>query len=174
MATTYTFLNSVTVGSTVTSVSFNSIPQTYTDLQILISGRSDHTAHYGGGTLRFNGDSGSNYYFKRNYGDTTTVGSTAGTAVAGIVDWDVNGAPTTANVFGSTQICIPNYRSSNFKSCSIDYSVENNATAGINGLLAGLWSSTDAINSITIYSFTYSTFYFQQYSTFYLYGISNA
>ena len=174
MADALTFISSQTVSSPVTSVTFSSIPQTYTDLRIFISGRSDHGAHYGGGTLRFNGDTGNNYSFKRIYGDTTTVGSSAGSSVSSITDWDVNGGTTTANTFGSVQIYIPNYTSNKFKSCSIDYSVENNASAGINGLDAGLWSDTSAITSITLYPFIYSAFYFQANTTFYLYGISNA
>lgn len=171
---TYFLISSQTVSSAVTSVTFSNIPQIYTDLQLLISGRSDHGAHYGGGTLRFNGDTGNNYSFKRLYGDTTTTGSTQGSSVSAITEWDVNGAPTTSNTFGNAQIYIPNYTSSNLKACSIEYSVENNTTNGINGGLSGLWSSTSAITSITLYPFTYSAFYFQPYSTFYLYGISNA
>ena len=171
---TFNLISSVTVGSPTTTITFSSIPQTYTDLQLVISGRSDHAAHYGGGTLRFNGDTGSNYSFKRIYGDTTTVGTSAGSSVSSITDWDVNGGTTTANTFGNAQIYIPNYTSNNFKSCSIDYSVENNASAGINGTGAGLWSNTSAITSISLLSFTFSTYYFQQYTTAYLYGISNA
>lgn len=174
MANTYKIINSVTVGSPTTTITFDSIPQTYTDLVILISGRSDHGAHYGGGTLKFNGDSGNNYYFKRMYGDTTTVGSTGGSATSAIVDWDVNGGPTTADVFGNTQIYISNYTSNKYKSCKIEYSVENNSSSGINGLLGGLWLSTSPITSITLNPFTYSAFFFQQYTTAHLYGISNS
>lgn len=170
---TMTKISKVTVGAGgATSISFNSIPATYTDLRIVISGRSDFGQHYGGGTLRFNGDS-SAYSYRRIYGDTTTVGSSAGAAAAGIIDWDVNGAPTTANTFGNTQIYIPNYASSNFKCAMIDYTVENNAAAAINGLHVGMWSSTAPISSITLYSFTFSTYYFQQYTTATLYGVFN-
>jgi hypothetical protein len=172
MANTYTLINSQTVSSAVTSVTFSSIPQTYTDLKLAISGRSDFGAYYGGGTLRYNGDTGYNYSFRRLYGDTAT-GSTAATAT-GIENWDVNGAPTTASSFGNTQIYIPNYTGSNYKSCNIDYTVENNSADGINGIVAGLWSNTSAITSVTLLSFTFATYYLQQYSTFYLYGISNA
>jgi hypothetical protein len=169
---TMTAISRTTVGAGgAVSVTFSSIPNIYSDLRIVISGRSDHGAHYGGGTLRFNGDSGANYSYRRMYGDTTTVGSSSGAAQPGIVDWDVNGGTTTASIFGNTQITIPNYQSNAFKSCNIEYSVENNAAAGINGLLTGLWSSTSPITSITLYPFTYSTFYFQQYTTFTLYGI---
>lgn len=168
---TMTAIQTVTVSSPATSITFSSIPDTYTDLRILISGRSDFTMHYGGGTLRFNGDSGANYSFKRMYGDTTTTGSSGGTAVAAITDWDVNGGTTTAGTFGNTEIYIPNYRGNSFKSCNIVYAVENNATAGINGALTGQWASTSPITSITLYSFTFSTYYFQQYTTATLYGV---
>jgi hypothetical protein len=170
---TYTLISSQTVSSAVTSVTFSSIPQTYTDLIVLLSGRTDFAQVYGGGTLRFNGDTGSNYSWKRIYGDGTSAGSSGGTGT-GIVDWDMNGSPTTANTFGSTQIYIPNYAGNSNKSCSIDYTVENNATAGIDGMVAGLWSNTSAITSISILSFTFATYYLQQYTTAYLYGISNA
>jgi hypothetical protein len=172
MANTFTFIASQTVSSAVTSVTFSSIPQTYTDLSLVISGRSNFAAYYGGGTLRFNGDTGGNYSYKRIYGDTS-VGSTGGTTT-GIIDWDVNGAPTTANTFGNTQIYIPNYTGSNYKSCSLNYTVENNSADGINGMVAGLWSNTSAITSVTFLSFTFATYYLQQYTTAYLYGISNA
>jgi hypothetical protein len=170
---TFNLISSVTVGSPTTNITFSSIPQTYTDLQLVISGRSDFAQVYGGGTLRFNGDTGSNYSWKRIYGQNTSTGS-SGNSGTGIVDWDVNGSPTTANTFGSTQIYIPNYTGSNYKSCSIDYSVENNSADGINGAVAGLWSNTAAITSISILSFTFATYYLQQYTTAYLYGISNA
>jgi hypothetical protein len=166
-----TAIQTIVVSSPTTSVTFSSIPNTYSDLSVVISGRSDHGFHYGGGTLRFNGDSGTNYSFIRVYGDTTTVGSSSSTTSTGVVDWDVNGGTTTAGVFGNTQISIPNYQSNTFKTCSIEYAVENNSAAGINGLLSGLWSNTSPITSITLLSFTYSTFYFQPYTTFTLYGV---
>ena len=168
---TMTALSTVTVGSATTSITFSSIPQLYTDLCIVVSGRSDFAAYYGGGTIRFNGDTGSNYSFRRLYGDTS-VGSTAATST-GIENWDVNGAPTTANTFGNTQFYIPNYTSSSYKSCSIDYSVENNSADGINGIVAGLWSNTSAITSVTLLSFTFSTYYFQPNTTATLYGVWN-
>jgi hypothetical protein len=170
---TYTLISSQTVSSAVTSVTFSSIPQTYTDLIVLLSGRTDFAQVYGGGTLRFNGDTGSNYSWRRIYGQNTSTGS-SGNSGTGIVDWDMNGSPTTANTFGSTQIYIPNYTGSNYKSCSLDYAVENNSADGINGMVAGLWSNTSAITSISILSFTFATYYLQQYTTAYLYGISNA
>jgi hypothetical protein len=174
MANTYTLIQPVTVSSATTTITFSSIPQTYADLIISISGRSDFNAYYGGGSLRFNGDSTGAYSFKRAYGDTTTAASDSGSGSSEIKNWDVNGAPTTANIFGSTQIYIPNYTSSNYKSCSIDYSVQNNSSNGINGMVTGLWSNTSAITSISLLSFTFATYYFQQYTTAYLYGISNA
>jgi hypothetical protein len=61
MANTYTLINSVTATSG-TSVSFTSIPQTYTDLVILVSAKSTYTS--GGGSVSFSisfNSNGSNY-----------------------------------------------------------------------------------------------------------------
>jgi hypothetical protein len=48
---------------------------------------------------------------------------------------------------------IPNYAGSSNKSVSIDAVTENNATAAEANLVAGLWSSTAAITSITLYNY---------------------
>jgi hypothetical protein len=61
MANTYTLISSVTATGG-TSVSFTSIPQTYTDLVILVSAKSTYTS--GGGSASFSisfNSNGSNY-----------------------------------------------------------------------------------------------------------------
>ena len=101
--------------------------------------------------------------------DGTNVWSTnTTTAQLGIL----GGSAVTANTFTNTEFYIPNYAGSNYKSISSDYTSENNSsTSNALGLLAGLWSSTSAINQITISS---STGNFVQYCTAYLYGIKNS
>jgi hypothetical protein len=65
---TYTLINSVTVGSGgAASMEFTSIPSTYTDLVVKISGRSDNTGSFAN-YLRFNSDSGNNYTWINLYG----------------------------------------------------------------------------------------------------------
>ena len=73
--------------------------------------------------------------------------------------------------FGNLEIYFPNYLTSAAKSYSVDSVVENNATAGMASLDAGLTSSTSAITAITL---TPNSGSWVQYSTVYLYGVNNA
>jgi ribulose kinase len=86
----------------------------------------------------------------------------------------INGTGSTASVFASSDIYIPNYAGSNYKSISVDTVMENNDTTSVGNLLAYLVSSTAAITDITFSTESTGGVSFGQYSTFYLYGISNS
>jgi hypothetical protein len=169
MANTYTLISSVTVSSATNTISFTSIPQTYTDLLFKISGRfSLDTAS---AFLRYNGTTtnGSSKWLEGS--GSSASSSTDGSNQYGPVHGVVNSTKT-ANTFGNAEIYIPNYTSSNNKSSSSDGVTENNATATTMALGANLWSNTAAITSIEIVGAASANFV--QYSTAYLYGISNA
>ena len=149
---------------------FTSIPQTYTDLVIVVSSRMNNSATAGYNSIRFNGST-SSYSSRYLYGDgSSAVSSTGG---SGYVFTIVNGNTTTSNSFSNYSIYIPNYAGSTNKSLSIDSAMENNATSAFTFLNAGLWSNSSAITSISIADAVLSA-NFVQYSTAYLYGISNA
>jgi len=158
-------LQTVTVGSGgASSVTFSNIPQTYTDLLIKISARatiaaiSDSIAIYPNGSssnlsetyIQGNGSSASS--FRDSYCVVRTSGSSA-----------------TSNTFSNSEIYIPNYTSSNYKSMILESTAENNATTEYFGLGAGLWSNTAAITSLQLYQLSGTNFV--QYSEFSLYGI---
>ena len=167
MANTYTLISSVTVGSGgAATIGFTSIPATYTDLLVKLSGRNTGAGDYF--TVNFNSSS-SNFSARQIFGNAATVYSFTQTtaAEAGML----NNSSTTASTFNNAEMYIPNYLSSNYKSFSLDSVTENNATTAYALLSAGLWSNTAAITSITL---TPSANNFAQYSTAYLYGISNA
>jgi hypothetical protein len=173
MANTYTLISSNTVGVLgALSVTFSSIPSTYTDLKLVISAR-DARADVQVSNIYFNFNSsgaGTNYSGLYMYGTgSSTTSSTAGIS-SGAAAFST-GAINTSSTFGNAEVYIPNYTSSNYKSLSSESSTENNGTAGFNLLLAGLWSNTAAITSIVMTPL-YTPF--SQYSTFYLYGISNS
>jgi hypothetical protein len=170
MANTFIKIQTVTVGSGgAASIDFTSIPQTFTDLKILVSGRTLQAQLYGSGFLQFNSDTGSNYKWRRLYGNGSTTASDNSTSSTSITNWDMAGANSTASVFGNSELYIPNYRSANQKSVSIDYVYENaGSTTGL-GFVAGLWTNTAAITSIKIYGTTTLT----EFSTATLYGIKN-
>jgi hypothetical protein len=167
---TYTKIASNTVGAGgVASVTFSSIPNIYTDLLLKISARSTRADISDIMYIRFNGDTGGNYNGKQIYADGAGVNSSGGADTA--ITFYANGDSSTANIFGSAEIVIPNYLSSNFKSVSVDEVTENNGTYVAFILRAGIWSSTAAITSLSV---TSNIGIFKQHSTFTLYGISNA
>ena len=169
MATTYTLIASSTVGSGgAANIEFTSIPATYTDLLLSLSIRTNRAGAVGSYFyLSFNGST-SNFSARFLGGDGSSASSGTQARLGGI---EAN-ASATSSTFANNQIYIPNYTSSNYKSYSTDGVVENNATEGFDYLIAGLWSDTSAITSITITPETSGSYV--QYSTAYLYGIKNS
>lgn len=169
MANTLFLIEAKTVSSAVAYVEFTSIPQTYTDLKLVASAR-------GSGTntelsVRFNGDTGSNYPFVRAYGDGSGTNSTK-TTLTYVANNMLNQTNYTASTFGNGDFYIPNYTSSNYKSVSIDGVTENNSTGAFAMLSASNWANNSAITSIKIFDNDGGNLV--QYSTFYLYGIKNS
>lgn len=167
MATTFVKIASVTVGASgQTSIDFTSIPSTYTDLVVKASLRSSNTDD--NIEIRFN-NSATSYSSRSLLGN----GSTATSATRS--DYYFIGtialSSRTASVFSNLEMYVPNYTSSNNKSFSIDAVEENNATTALSTLIAGLWSNTSAITSISLIK-TSGTFV--QYSSATLYGIKSS
>ena len=168
MANTYQLISSVTVGGTsVATMAFTSIPQTYTDLKVVISARNDGSPP-GNILIGFN-SSTANFTNKFIQGDGATVVSSNVAQMIG----DMDGSGETANTFNNIEVYIPNYTSSNYKSFSSDSVNENNAATAYQQFTANLWSDTSAITSIQITNRTGGRL-FVQYSTAYLYGISSS
>tara|TARA_R110000868_G_scaffold144632_1_gene363941 strand:+ start:3356 stop:3880 length:525 start_codon:yes stop_codon:yes gene_type:complete len=174
MATTYEAIATVTVGSGgASSISFSSIPNTFTDIKLVISARTNQSSWNDNSIVRFNGDSGNNYSNRRLNGSGSTVDSSSNTSQDGFYYWNFVGANATASTFSNNEMYIPNYTSSNQKSFSAERVVENNSsTDNMVSLIAGIWTGTAAITSISIAPF-YGTL-FSQYSTATLYGIKNS
>ena len=169
MANTYTLIEAKTVSTTTASVTFTSIPQTYTDLLVKLSVRQD-TAN-AGLFLRPN-SSTTNLSSRRLFADSSAPWSDTGSNIFMLC----NGNWATGNTFTNNEIYIPNYTSSNYKSVSIDSVAENNtSSAGLSflGFVAGLWSDTTAITSLNFVPEGGGA-NFVSGSTFYLYGISNS
>lgn len=164
MATTYLALATTTVGaSNAATIDFSSISSSYTDLVLLLNGRS--TLSGGSGVnITFNGSTSS-------YTNMVLQGNGSGASsysnyqrFAGLVDLSTE----TASTFASNIIYIPNYTSSTNKTYYVDATGENNGSTAYMVLIAGLWSNTAAITSITLTPISGS---FAQYSTATLYGI---
>lgn len=172
MPATYTLISSNVLTSSAASVTFSSIPATYTDLVVRVSGRGTNASITGSLLFRFNGDSSTIYSRTRLWSDGTSAtsdnssGSNEGNGLS------VNGNTSTSNTFGSAEIYIPSYTASQNKPVSVFSATENNATSANIGAIANLYRSTTAISSILLY--TSSGTDWVSGSSFYLYGISNA
>ena len=172
MPNTFTLIASSTVGSGgAASISFNSIPATYTDLVLKVSLRKDTSYDRRLLQMTFNGVT-SGYSDKSVYGTGSATSSGSFGGGVAIAIWDIPAALSTANTFSNIEIYCPNYTSSSNKSVSADGVQENNATTADAGLVAGLSNITSAISSINLYTDQGGNFV--QYSTAYLYGVKNA
>ncbi len=173
MPDTFVKIASVTVGSGgAASMTFSSIPSTYTDLCIEISARGTRASIVDAVSFKFNSDTtAANYKIVNLYGTGSATGSFSGSTYIIENGW-ISGATATANTFGSTTLYAPNYTSSNAKSFSVDSASENNATGAWMNMSAYSWTGTAAISTIEIIS-GYSAS-FVQYSTATLYGIKSS
>jgi hypothetical protein len=161
-------IETVTVGSGgAASITFSAISADYTDLVIVASLRENGGATIRSGKVRFNGVTTSTYSERLLDGNGSSVGtsSAARTFFAWILQNDTN---STANTFSNVQIYIPNYRSSVYKTVSMDSVAENNASTGNQRITAGVWENNDAITSISLEGEASN---FVEFSSASLYGI---
>lgn len=155
--------------SAAASITFENIPQNFSDLKILLSGRSstaDVTQYV---TFTFNGST-SGYSFIYLFGNG---GLGQGTFASGGSRSDmlgpiITGANATVNTFGNAEIYIPNYRASQNKAIRIDAVMTQNATEAYPQIWDGVWANTAAIQSITLSASPT----FTQFSSATLYGIN--
>ena len=176
MATTYTLISSNTLSASAASVTFSSIPSTYTDLLLKVSARDNDTGAFQQLRVTFNGDSATNYSYTNIYGTGSSAFSLGGATTANFnyinfQSSDSNGA--TANTFGNSELYIPSYTVAQNKPVSMFSVSETNATATNMGATAGLWRNTAAITSLTIVP-AFSGGNFLTGSSFYLYGVKNS
>lgn len=124
------------------AISFNSIPQDFTDLYVSVSARATGT----GNTLNITFNQNTSGYTSRALqGSGSTTSSFANfsrySALIGM-------SAETTNTFGSSNIYIPNYTSSSNKSYSSDGASENNGTTSYQAIIAGSWSNSSPITSV--------------------------
>lgn len=163
----------VTVGSGgSSSVTFSSIPSTYTHLQVRAISRTSRTAGNDPVYIRFNSDSGNNYAWHAVEGNGASV--TAYGYASQAQGWIYIAADSNSpsNVFGSHITDILDYANTNkYKTVRNIGGVDNNGS-GVIGFDSVLWQNTNAITSISFTNLSGTNF--AQYSHFALYGIKSA
>ena len=172
MADTFVKIATVTVGSGgAATIDFTSIPSTYTDLSLLVSGRGTASEASGGHyySIKLN-NSSANFtqrFLQASVGPSVGSGTSSSSTGNYMTPSDY-----TSNTFSNNLTYFPNYASSANKSFSTDALAENNSSTTFFLILnALLWSQTAAINQITL---TPGGGNFAQYSTATLYGILKA
>ena len=174
----YDSIATATVGSGGTgTITFSSIPATYTHLQIRLIGRTNRsTAAIDALNMRFNSDTGSNYvtnhYIQGNGSAVYAGANTSGTLMT-IYRLTADGAPTLTSSFGTSVIDILDYANTNkYKTLRALGGQDMNTVSGEVFIVSAAWMSTSAVTSITITPNTGTLF--NEYSQFALYGIKGA
>lgn len=141
MPATYEPIATQTLGSSAATVTFSSIPSTYTDLVLVAVGKPTSAASL---YMRFNSDTGSNYSYSMVYGGGAGPGSYRVS----------NSSATTYGVWRTTNpqhaiVHLQNYaNTTTYKTC-ITRSNDEDATVRE---FVNLWRSTSAINRIDLIS----------------------
>lgn len=136
-------------GSGVWTIS--NIPNTYTDLLIYLSLRTNRAAatldRY---QLYFNGTTSNRTYKDvMGFGDTaTTLYSEGGTTALSL--YSATASTATANTFSNTRIYIPNYTVAKNKTLRLEGANETNGTNSWIETVIADWNDTAAINSFTL------------------------
>jgi hypothetical protein len=148
MATaTYIPIATQTLGSAAASITFSSIPGTYTDLRLVLSNFLTVTGSQPI-KIQFNSDTATNYSTTLIYGAAGGgVGSQNTTSATSIT-----GFPLAFGSGGTTpmmaDVDIMSYAGGTNKTCLVKSVSDFNGTGDVN-LVVGLWRSTAAITSIT-------------------------
>jgi len=173
MAATYELIASNTLSSAAASVTFSSIPATYTDLVLRYSARGAASGTLLNLELIFNGVTSNQYSTTLLYGGLgSTVDTLRDTSRANALRQYITGNSSTANTFNSGEIYIPNYLGSTNKPfSSLSHTEQNDTSNWIAAVSANLWTNTSAITSITL---TGSATNINTGSSFFLYGIKNS
>lgn len=144
MPQTYTPIASQTLTSNQAAVTFSSIPSTYTDL-ILISNIQQTATN--NGTLRINGDTGTNYSWTFLAGNGTSALSTRGSNKTSIQMDNWSGPQPAGSTFQLNYVQIMNYANTvTNKTIMARSGSGGNATEAV----VGLWRNTAAITSLSI------------------------
>ena len=170
----YESIATVNVGTAVSSITFSSIPATYTSLQIRFMGSAGYGS-YNNTTIRceLNSDTTStNYYYHTLYGDAGGGVNATATQLQKITQG--LDSPTTTSIYGVGIIDVHNYAiTTQNKTLRAFAGYDTNGLTSANRvtLSSMLWMNTSAINSIKLIgqdgNWTVG-------STFALYGIKGA
>ena len=173
---TFDLIETASVTSAVSSVTFSNLNTYATDykhLRIVSHTLDSATSNNTWINVRFNGDTGNNYYYSNmrfstgnTGGSAAAVDSTNRFAIAA-TDENPSGGDSSYGVVAVANIS--DYSATNKLKTSISWGSQYQSTKWASGIWSGIWKSTSAITSITV--FPDSGLNFTANSRIYLYGI---
>lgn len=141
MPATYDQIATQTLGSSTTIITFNSIPQTFTDLVLVLIGQTTGGADSIG--VRLNNDSSAIYQYRVGAGNGSTTSASTGNNETSLRVGPLYATQSsiTANILGYT-------------ATNMWKTVTSRANNGDNqiGMTASCWRSTTAVTSLTVNS----------------------
>jgi len=148
---TYEAIFTTTIsGSSVSDITFSSIPSTYTDIVVIAFIKATNAANTSLG-FQVNGDTASNYSNTRLQGNgTTAVSERSSSQTSGQFSGTSFRVADSADNYSPTIFNMMNY--ANTTTYKTFIARGNNASAGV-GTSVSLWQSTAAINSLKIITF---------------------
>jgi hypothetical protein len=162
----YDSIATVTVGTAQSTITFSSIPATYTHLQVRYISNNTVNAYYI--NCRFNGDSGSNYAAHELSGSGTAASASGAASQTSFQFPRSSSGASSALIFAGGVVDILDYANTNkYKTTRGLGGYDANGSGAVD-FESGLWMNTAAITSIVLSSATGN---FAQYSSFALYGI---
>lgn len=175
MANTYIPLAKSVLTASQSTITFSSIPSSYTDLILVCSAKNSRSdIAVSAMNMTFNNTGGTAYSFTEltvTGLSSSTAGSARASSTSSISDIYISTDAGTANTFNTVEIYIPNYSGATNKIVGISSNMERNSDYAYTAQIAGLFSDTTAINRIDLTAGGYS---FVSGSRFDLYGIKNS
>jgi len=161
MPSTYSTITTQTLATATNTVTFSSIPQTYTDLILVVnstmSPSSDIRIQVGNGSA----DTGTNYSRCFMFGYPSGV----------VSDRDANAAQITASVYANQSSIIANFMNYSNTTTFKPVLIRNDVSADLTYASINMWRGTSAISYMTLF---HASRNFSVGSIFTLYGIKAA
>ena len=146
MATaTYTPIATQTLGSAAASITFSSIPGTYTDLRLVLT--SVVSVNNASGQLQFNSDTATNYS-QVNLSGVGTIANSGNETSNNLINLNSQAAFSSTIPLSCT-IDVFSYAGATNKTSLISFIGDKNGAGSVE-LFCGLWRSTAAITSLTL------------------------
>jgi hypothetical protein len=168
---TYDCIATYTTTGSLASYTFSSIPQTYTDLKLIVSSRGTSFGNQTNIRVRFNGDTGSTYHAVRGQSYGSGTGNNFDPVGDNGIYFNTNGQGYDTNILGTFTLDIQSYATTATRRAMVGLEFCSLNGIGTTSHYGYCWTQTNAITSITLAPDTAS---FAIGSRFNLFGITAA